>query len=330
MPLLTFTDRGIYCSKANVYIDPWKKVDFALITHAHSDHCRPGSKQYLATPLTKPIMEHRLGKKYQVQAIEFGNTISINGVNISFHPAGHIIGSAQIRLEYQGEIWVVSGDYKVENDGLSEAFEPVRCHHFITESTFGLPIYQWRPQKLVFNEINQWWSNNAAEQKISLMSAYSLGKAQRLIYHLNNSIGPIYLHRAVKPIHDLFRSHGVLLPDYPEFVEDRADEIEPGAMIVGPSSIADASWAQKVKGIEIASASGWMQVRRTRRSRSVDRGFALSDHADWPGLLEAIKATKAENIYVTHGYTKEFSRYLNENGWNANIVSTEFSAENND
>lgn len=330
MSLLAFTDRGIYCPQADVYIDPWKSVDYALTTHAHSDHSRRGSKRYLATSLTKPIMQHRLGSNQQIQSIEYGETINIRGVKISFHPAGHIIGSAQIRLEYKGEIWVVSGDYKVEDDGLSGAFEPVKCHHFITESTFGLPIYNWRPQHLVLDEINQWWNTNKSEGKVSLISAYSLGKAQRVIYHLDGTIGPIYVHPAVHAIHEIFRQHDIPIPEYPVFESDHANRIEPGAIIVGPSTIIEANWKKKVKGLVSASASGWMAVRGIRRRRSLDRGFVLSDHADWDGLLKAIKATEAENIYVTHGYTEVFTRYLNESGWNARIVETDFSPEQND
>ena len=330
MPLITFTDRGIYCPRADVYIDPWKSVDAALITHAHSDHSRPGCRKYLATHLSKPVMQHRLGARTNIQGVNFGEMIRINGVEISFHPAGHIIGSAQVRLSYKGEIWVVSGDYKVEDDGLSGAFEPVKCTHFITESTFGLPIYQWRPQHLVFQDINAWWQKNAVDQKVSLVSAYSLGKAQRVVHHLDNGIGPIYVHNAVHGIHESFRSIGIDIPEYPVFDESDVKNIVPGSMIVGPSAIVDANWTKKIKGLETAAVSGWMQVRGIRRRSSLDRGFVLSDHADWPGLLQAIEGTGAENIFVTHGYTDVFTRYLNENGWNAHIVSTEYSPAEND
>jgi putative mRNA 3-end processing factor len=330
MSLITFTDRGIYCPRADVYIDPWRAVDKALITHAHSDHSRPGCGKYLATHLSKPVMQHRLGTQANIQGVEYGEKIQINGVDISFHPAGHIIGSAQVRLSYKGEVWVVSGDYKVEDDGLSGAFEPVRCTHFITESTFGLPIYKWRPQHLVFRDINAWWQRNADEKKVSLISAYSLGKAQRVVHHLDGDIGPVYVHRAVHGIHEAFRLAGVAMPELPVFDETDVQHIPPGSMIVGPSAITDANWTKKIKGLETAAVSGWMQVRGIRRRRSLDRGFVLSDHADWTGLLEAIEGTGAENIFVTHGYTDVFTRYLTENGWNARVVSTEYAPAEND
>ena len=196
MDLLEFTDRGIYCRKADVYIDPWKPVERALITHGHADHARPGHGKYLATAAAAPVIRLRLGD-IDLHTVEFGEKRSINGVEFSFHPAGHIPGSAQIRAECRGEIWVVSGDYKVHPDNLSETFEPVRCHSFISECTFGLPVFKWRAQEEVLADINDWWRTNAANGRTSVIGAYSLGKAQRLLAGVDSGIGAIFTHGAV-------------------------------------------------------------------------------------------------------------------------------------
>ena len=326
MALLKFTKEGIYCPRADVYIAPWKKVKKALITHGHSDHARRGHQDYLCTHAARPVIEHRLGK-INCSSVAFGETVNINGVKFSFHPAGHIIGSAQIRVEYKGEIWVASGDYKVANDGLTEDFEPVKCHHFITESTFGLPIYQWELNDIITNQINSWWESNKQEGIVSVILAYSLGKAQRILHNLDTSIGKIYTHGAVENINQILRAQGILLPPT-TLVSDSINKKDfQGSLIITPPSALGSTWIKKAEPYSVASASGWMMLRSARRRRNVDKGFVLSDHADWNGLISAIEATEAENIYVTHGYVDTFSKYLNEAGWNAGIVSTEYEGE---
>jgi putative mRNA 3-end processing factor len=327
MSLLEFTNKGIYCPTADVYIDPWKKVPKALITHAHSDHARSGHKSYICTNETLPILKLRLGKSIGVAGKEFGESFGINGVKFSFHAAGHIIGSAQIRAEYKGEIWVVSGDYKIENDGISEQFEPIKCHHFITECTFGLPAYQWQPQEKIFDQINNWWSVNADLNTTSVISAYSLGKAQRVIQNVNHQIGPIYTHPTVENINNSFREIGIPLQKTLLLTKKVSAKNLERALIVTPSGAALDEYIKSVKNISTASASGWMMSRGMRRRGNFDRGFVLSDHADWPGLNQAIKETGAHHIYPTHGYTQSFSRWLNEQGYETNVVKTQYEGE---
>ncbi len=327
MALLEFTDKGIYCAPADVYIDPWKPVERALITHGHAGHSRPGHKHYLCAETAKPVIRYRLGE-VPIQTIRFGETIAHNGVSFSFHPAGHILGSAQIRVEYRGEIWVVSGDYKLENDGLSEPFEPVRCHTFITESTFGLPIYRWQEQSLVFEEINAWWRKNKAERKVSLLTAYALGKAQRLMRGLDDSIGPIFTHGAIENTNQVMRRQGVRLPKAKRVSGKFKKEDYIGGMVIAPPSALNAPWMRKFKPLSIGMASGWMALQGTRRQRAADCGFVLSDHADWDGLNQAVTATGAERIIVTHGYTNIFTRWLREErGLEAHEAQTEFKGE---
>ena len=324
--VLTFTEKGIYCPAGDFYIDPWRPVERALITHGHADHARWGMGTYLATEQALPVMRHRLGD-ISTETIAFGEVRQIGDARVSFHPAGHVPGSAQIRVEVKGEVFVVSGDYKVVDDGLSEAFEPVKCHHFVTESTFGLPVFRWAPQTQIATQINTWWAACAAARKTAFLGAYALGKAQRLISLLNPDIGPIVTHTAVENTNEVLRAQGLIFPKTIKAAGDFDHKAHPGAIVITPPSAMGSAWARKFGPQETAFASGWMAVRGIRRRRAGDRGFVISDHADWTGLLEAITQTGAENIYVTHGYTDIFTRYLNENGWNAQVIPTQFEGE---
>ncbi|WP_103762411.1 ligase-associated DNA damage response exonuclease [Roseovarius confluentis] len=327
--VLEFKPQGIYCPAGDFFIDPWRPVDRALITHGHADHARPGHARYLSTAAAAPVMRHRLGE-ITLDTVDYGETRQIGGAHVSFHPAGHVPGSAQIRVEVDGEVWVVSGDYKTEADRLSEPFEPVRCHSFITECTFGLPVFTWTPEEDAAREINDWWATNAAAGTFSLLGAYSLGKAQRVLSLLDPSIGPILTHGAVENTNAVLRDQGLALPDTQHVTPDLKAKDHPGALVLAPPSALGSTWARRFRPASTGFTSGWMRLRGVRRRRAVDRGFVMSDHADWPGLLDAIKSSGAENIYATHGYTDIFARYLSENGWNAQVVPTEFTGESLD
>lgn len=324
--LITFTDKGLYCAQGNFYIDPWKPVDKAIITHAHSDHARWGSKYYLCHHLSKPILQARLGDNHY-ETIGWNEPVYINGVKVSLHPAGHIIGSSQVRVEYRGEVWVVSGDYKVEDDGISGAFEAVKCNTFITESTFGLPIYNWLPQQEIYNNIRNWVIQSKGNNHASILIAYSLGKAQRLLQALAPLEEKIWVHGAIYNMQQAILSTGVDLPEVHYIRPDTPKEELKGAVIIAPPGAEGSTWMRRFTPFEVGVCSGWMQVRGNVRRRNVDAGFALSDHADWNGLLQAIHATGAERVYVTHGFQAAFSRYLNERGiWSAE-VKTEYGGE---
>jgi putative mRNA 3-end processing factor len=323
MPLIEFTDKGLYCRQGNFYVDPWKPVDRAVITHAHSDHARWGSKFYLCHHLTKPILQLRLGDN-NYESIGWNENLLMNGVKISLHPAGHIIGSSQVRIEYEGEVWVVSGDYKTEDDGLSGAFEPVRCNTFITESTFGLPIYNWKPQQQIFDDIKNWVVKNNAEGRTSVLIAYSLGKAQRLMQPLAETGLPIFLHGAVYNVHEALVKSGFDLPNAQRVHPGTTKAETAGNIVIAPSGADGSSWMKRFTPYSTGVCSGWMQVRGNTRRRNADAGFALSDHADWEGLLSAVKATGAEKVFATHGFQSSFSRYLAETGIEAAEIKTEF------
>lgn len=326
MALIQFTNKGIYCKQGDFYIDPWRPVNKAVITHGHADHAKWGNKNYLCHTLTKPILTERYGIIDNVQTLEYNETIDINGVKITLFPAGHVIGSAQIRLAYKGEIVVISGDYKTEYDGISTAFDPVKCHTFVSECTFGLPIYKWEQQQTIFNNIESWINDNHSKNKTSILVAYSLGKAQRLIKNLQNDC-PVFVHRTIANLNEAFVNAGITLPQTTKITaEIKKDELQKGIVII-PPALADSRWIKSLISPAIGICSGWMAVRAGRRWRSADAGFALSDHADWSGLLTAIKATEAEKVMVTHGNTAVFSRYLNEIGINAEEVKTQYGDE---
>ena len=322
--LIENTDSGFYCRAGDFHIDPWRPVARAVITHAHSDHAIRGHGHYLCHTDTLPLLRLRLGK-ISGQSITYGEPVMVNGVRISLHPAGHVIGSAQIRVEYQGEVWVISGDYKPEDDGVSPAFEPVTCTHFITESTFGLPIYKWQRQEQVYADILNWIAGNRSEGRHSVLQAYSLGKSQRLIHALGNHTGPIYVHDSIWRTQELLRGMGKSFPETRPLLD--VTNIPPGSVIISPG-FTDPTLAR----IPYASAncSGWMQVRSGKRWGGGGPGFALSDHADWTGLLECVKATGAEQVQVTHGFQAAFSRFLREQGWDAREVKTHYSSSDQD
>jgi putative mRNA 3-end processing factor len=324
--LLEFTDKGIYCPQGQFHIDPWKPVDRAVITHAHSDHARWGSKHYLCHTHTLPLLKLRLGEN-SYQSAEWDAPIHMNGVKVSLHPAGHIIGSSQVRVEYNDEVWVFSGDYKTENDGISGVFEPVKCHSFITESTFGLPIYNWQPQEEIYEEIRNWINLNKEHGKTSVLIAYSLGKAQRVLQAIRETADRIFVHGAIWNTHETLVQAGFDLPKVIRIQPDTPSEWLKGAVVIAPPSADGSPWMRKFSPYSVGVCSGWMQVRGNARRRNADAGFALSDHADWKGLLSAVTATQPERVFVTHGFQSVFARYLTEKGIEAAEVRTAYGNE---
>lgn len=326
--LLQLTNAGLWCEAADVYIDPWRAVDRAIVTHAHSDHLRAGSQHYLVAAPGVPVAKHRLGHfAERVAGIPYGETRVINGVRFSLHPAGHILGSAQVRVEYGGEVWVVTGDYKLAADPTCTPWEPVRCHTFITECTFGLPIYQWPDPAKIAQQINLWWSTNAARQCTSLLFGYSLGKAQRLLAMLDPSIGPIVVHGSIDALNAGYRDAGVGLPSTVRLVDMPKGDSWHRALALMPPSADAAIVERRSRAVSTAVASGWMMVRGMRRQRGVDRGFVLSDHADWPSLLHAVSTTGAERVLATHGYVDVLVRWLREQGLDADALATPFRGD---
>jgi putative mRNA 3-end processing factor len=321
---------GLYCEAGDFHIDPWRPVGRAVITHAHSDHARRGSGSYLTALSGEVLLRERLGADATILGVPYGEPVTLHGTRVSLHPAGHLLGSAQVRVERGGEVWVASGDYKLQADPTCEPFEPVKCHVFFTESTYGLPVYRWPDPQRVFAEINAWWAANRDSGRTSVMFGYALGKVQRLLAGLDPSIGPILAHGAVLRLLPGYLASGVRLPEVhradPHWIQAARGQ----GLVLAPPSAMGTPWLRRFGAISTAFASGWMRIRGARRWRSLDRGFVLSDHADWDGLLTAVKESGAQRIGVTHGFAAAFARWLREQGWDAWAVPARFEAEDED
>jgi putative mRNA 3-end processing factor len=329
--MLRVTERGLWCEAGDFFVDPWRPVDRAVVTHAHGDHLVAGCGHYLLAARGAAVARERLGTwGARVQGVPYGDAIMVNGVRVSLHPAGHILGSAQLRLEHRGEVWVVSGDYKTDPDPTCDPWEPVRCHTFITESTFGLPIYRWPAPGAAERELNAWWAGNAAVGRASIVYGYALGKAQRLLAALDPAIGPILVHGAVATMAAHYAAAGVALPPHESATVPARDPRLARAIVVAPPNAAGTPWARRFGDAATAFASGWMRVRGARRRRGVDRGVVLSDHVDWPSLLAAIDATGATRVLVTHGFTATVVRWLEAQGLEARALPTRWEGERDD
>jgi len=319
---------GLYCPAGNFYIDPWGAVDRAVVTHAHGDHARAGSRAYFCAAPCRPLLEQRLEPGTTIETAAYSQKVRIGSVTVSFHPAGHILGSAQVRVEGDGGVWVVSGDYKREADPTCEPFEPVRCDTFITESTFGLPIFRWDPAPQVIAELLHWWDENRAAGLTTVLFCYTLGKAQRVLAALAEVTDrPVLVHGAMIAMTDVYRRAGVrMLPT--ELLVDRARQ-KPlaGELVLAPLLARGTPWMRRLGEFSDAFASGTMRVRGMRRQRNVDRGIVLSDHADWPALLQTVTEVGASRVLTTHGYPEPLARYLRSQGIESGTIRTAWEGE---
>lgn len=325
--ILSLTSEGLYCVAGGFHIDPWRPVERAVITHAHADHARSGMSAYYCTASGEALLRQRVGKSAEVQSHGFGEAFEVGSARLSFHPAGHILGSGQIRIEADGQVAVVTGDHNATHrHAAAEPFEPVQCDLLVTESTFGLPIYQWAPEEEILASINAWWQHNCERGFTSVLPCYPLGKTQRILAGLNPEIGPIAVVGSGRPFLPIYASAGVRLPDAWDLTEESLAELKGRALVIISFSGNEPKLLNRLKPLSWGSASGWMQIRGVRRSRDYDRGFVLSDHSDWAGLLRCVKESGARRVGVTHGQTSIFARYLREQGLDAFPVATHFEA----
>ncbi|MFY2562376.1 ligase-associated DNA damage response exonuclease [Corallococcus terminator] len=330
-PLITVTPHGLYCEPGGFHIDPWRPVERALITHAHGDHARSGHQRYLGTRAGEGLLRRRVGADSHIDSLEYGEPLKLNDVTVSFHPAGHVLGSAQLRVEHRGEVWVISGDYKRAADPTCAPFEVVRCHTFITEATFGLPIFRWDDAREVAEDMLRWWDANRAVGRSAVLFCYALGKAQRILAELARLTDrPVFVHGAMQGLVEVYRDAGVKMLPTQLVSEVEKGTSFAGALVLAPPSAGGSTWMRRFGEAETGFASGWMRVRGNRRRRGFDRGFVLSDHADWPDLLRTVTDTGAERVLTTHGSAEPLARYLREQGVDASPLATQFEDEAED
>jgi putative mRNA 3-end processing factor len=326
--MLTETDAGLYCQAGDFYIDPWGGVARAIITHAHGDHARFGSNAYLCSPETGALLKRRFGEGPAIETLAYGRQLTLGDVRISFHPSGHILGSAQVRLETAREVWVISGDYKRAADPTCQPFEPLPCDTFITESTFGLPIYRWDPARAVIDEIAEWWAGNRERRLTSLLFCYTLGKAQRVLAELGQVTDrPVYVHGMLLGMLDLYRAHGVRMLDTRPLIDKPRGTSFAGELVLAPLSARGTPWMRRLGAFSDGFVSGLMRVRGVRRQRAFDRGFVLSDHADWLALLDTIAVTGASRVLVSHGHAEPLARFLRSQGRESGVITTSWEHE---
>ena len=326
--MLSETPAGLYCEAGNFHVDPWGPVPRALITHAHGDHARAGSASYLCADPCAPLLARRFCPDAAVESIPYGRRLTVGGTRVSFHPAGHILGSAQIRIEGPGGVWVISGDYKRAADPTCSAFEVVPCDTFITESTFALPIYRWDPAGQVIAELMEWWADSRDRGLAAIVFCYTIGKAQRLLAELARVTDqPVLVHGMMVPMIDVYREAGVQMLPTQTLVEKARGTSLAGELVLAPPSARGTPWMRRLGDLSDALASGLMRVRGVRRQRAYDRGFVLSDHADWPALVDTIRETGASRVLATHGHAEPLARYLQDLGVDSGVIRTAWEDE---
>ena len=327
-PVLEAAPEGLYCAAGGFYVDPWAPVAHAVLTHAHGDHARPGSARYSCAAPGAALLQHRFGEGASVEPVPYGDTRALGDARVSFHPSGHVLGAAQIRIEVGGEVWVVSGDYKRAPDPTCAPFEVVLCDTFVTEATFALPVFRWAEPRTVVEEIHRWWMEGRAAGRPSVLFAYALGKAPRILAELRRMTDePVLAHGAVLAMADLYRAAGIDLAETQPVPEKKRGASVAGALVLAPLAASGTPWMRRFPGAETGFASGLMRIRGTRRRKGFDRGFVLSDHADWPALLRTITETGARRVLVTHGHSHLLARYLREQGTDADVLPTPYAGE---
>jgi putative mRNA 3-end processing factor len=330
-PLINISATGLFCEPGSFHIDPWGPADTAVVTHAHADHARPGSRRYLAAESCVPLLRRRLGDDIRVEGLAWGEERQLGAATISLHPAGHILGSAQVRVSAGEDVWVVTGDFKRDPDPTCEPFQPVACDVMITEATFALPIYRWPSPSAVAEQILQWWRANADQGRASLLLCYSLGKAQRVLAELAGLTDrPVYAHGAVLAINAIYRDAGVSMLEAIPVPEQAEPGDFRGALIIAPPAAGRSAWTRRFGPLSTGFCSGWMRVRGNRRRRGYDRGFVLSDHADWPALIETIEDAGPRRVLTTHGQDAQLVRFLRERGLEADALETAFGDHGGD
>lgn len=330
-PLIVLSPEGLYCPPGDFWIDPWKRVPKAVITHAHGDHVRTGMGHYWATREGTDLMRLRAGHNAPMTLLPYGERFTLGAATVSFHPAGHILGSAQVRIEVGDQVWVATGDFKRCPDPSCAPFEPVRCDTLVTEATFALPVYRWDDPAVVAKEIFDWWQSAKAEGRTAVLYCYALGKAQRVLAELTRFTDEtVLLHGAMTPLVKAYRKAGIrMLPTEPVGNPPKGTSFV-GRLVLAPPGASGTPWMRRFAPFTSGFASGWMRLRGTRRRLAYDQGFVMSDHADWPGLIRSIEESGATRVLATHGNSDTLVAYLRERGLAADALETAFEGEHGD
>lgn len=328
MALVAPSASGLHCAAGGFHVDPWGSVEHAVLTHGHGDHARPGSARYYCAAPGAPVLARRFGPAAEIIAVPYGEPFRRGEATVSFHPSGHVLGGAQVRIEAAGEVWVLSGDYKRAPDPTCAPFEVVPCDVFVTEATFALPVFRWAETREVVAQVHEWWTEARAAGRPCVLFAYALGKAPRLLAELRAfTEEPVYTHGAIEAMVEIYRAAGVPMLETRPVPDRKRREPLAGALVLAPLSASGTPWMRRFPGATTGFASGLMQIRGTRRRKGYDRGFVLSDHADWPQLLRTIEDTGARRVLATHGYTHVLARYLRERGIAADVLEAPYAGE---
>lgn len=321
--MLVHTPSGLYCPAGGFHIDPSGNADQAIVTHAHGDHARPGNRHYWTATPGLELVRQRLPRA-AVEALDHGERRRFGTVTVSLHPAGHILGSAQVRIEADdGTVWVVSGDYKRGPDPTCAPFEPLSCDVFVTEATFASPIYRWPDIEQVTGEILDWWRANQAAGRTSVLYCYALGKCQRILAQLRDRApGPVLLHENAVGLTAIYERAGCALAPSTPLSRSARRAPAPESLVLAPPGVAGGRWMRRLRNPATAFASGWLMTRRGRASRGHEAGFVISDHADWPALLATARATGASTVLVMHGETSRLCHALGAEGIDARPART--------
>ena len=309
--LISQKSQGLYCESANIWIDPYKPVEKAIITHAHSDHFTNGCREYICSIETGLLLKKRFGNNINLKTVEYDKKFLINGINFSLHPSGHILGSSQIKIMTDSETWLITSDFKRQKDKTCKSYERLKTDFLICESTFGLPIFNWESTNKIIDKITKWV--NQSEDSTSILFCYSLGKAQRLLSELNSqNFKNIYVHKSINNINTIYKNLGIELEEAKIFDNNLEINNLKDCLLLLPPSLNNQNFLKKFKRFQTGFASGWMSIRALKKRSGFDKGFTISDHADWNGLIKTIKESEAKRVFLNHGDGESLANFLRD------------------
>ena len=309
--LILQKSQGLYCEPANVWIDPYKPVEKAIITHAHSDHFTNGCREYICSIETGLLLRKRFGNNINLKTFDYDKNFFINGINFSLHPSGHILGSSQIKINAGSEVWLITGDLKRQKDKTCRSYKKLKTDFLICESTFALPIFNWESTQKIIDNITKWVFQN--EDSTSILFCYSLGKAQRLLSELiTQNLKNIYVHKSINNMNIIYKKLGIELEEAKLFNNDIEINNIKNSLLLLPPSLNNRNFLKKFNRVQTGFASGWMSIRALKKRSGYDKGFTISDHADWKGLIKTIRESEAKRVFLNHGEGEYLANFLRD------------------